>query len=126
MGTDGCAHDPVDAIGRRRFDQNLTAARLKQREPVIGNRSDRRRLISQPIFERLGIGHGRFAIAEQGADLGTMPFGGPPSQVQRVVRRGLNVELLGDLLTPSADQSRNCSAGNRPRSRKNSKQHGEV
>ena len=98
MGTDGRSHDPVNAIGRRRFDQQLTTARLKPRHQVIGNRAHHRRLIPKPIFERLGIGNSCLAIAEEGTDLGTMAFGGPPRQVQCIVRGGWNVDLLGDLI----------------------------
>ena len=97
MGTDRRSHDPVDAIRRRRFDRQLTAARLQPRHQVIGDRADHRRLIAKPIFERLGVGNRRFAIAEQGADLGTMAFGSPPRQVQRLVLRYWKVDLLGDL-----------------------------
>ena len=97
MGTDGRSHDPVDAISRRRFDRQLTAARLEPRHQVIGNRAHHRRLIPKPIFERLGVGNRRLAIAEQGTDLGTVTFGGPPRQVQCIVRGRWNVDLLGDL-----------------------------
>ena len=85
MGTDRCSHDPLDAIRRRRFDGQLTAAGLEPRHQVVGDRAHRRRLIAEPIFERLGVGDRRFAIAEEGTDLGTMTFGGPPRQVQCTV-----------------------------------------
>ena len=97
VGTDRRAHDPLDAVRRRRFDRQLTAAGLEPRHQVIGDRADHRRLIAEPVFERLGVGDRRFAIAEQGADLGTMAFGRPPRQVQRMVLGRWNVDLPGDL-----------------------------
>jgi hypothetical protein len=97
VGTDGRSHDPIDAISRRWFDRQLTAARLEPRHEVIGNCAHHRRLIPKPIFESFGIGNRRFAIAEQGADLSTMPFNSPPRQIQRVVRRRGNVNLLSNL-----------------------------
>jgi len=97
MGTDRRAHDTIDAISRRRFDRQLTAARLKPRHQVIGNRAHHRCLIPKPIFERLGVSNRRLAIAEEGTDLGTETFGSPPRQVQCIVRGRWNVDLLGDL-----------------------------
>jgi hypothetical protein len=97
MGTDGRSHDPVDAIGRGRFDQHLTTARLKPRGKVIGNRTYDCRLIAKPIFARFSIGHRRFAIAKDGADLGTMPFDSPSREVQCVVCGQLRADVLGDL-----------------------------
>jgi hypothetical protein len=44
---------------------------------VIRDRADHCRLIAEPVFERIGVGDGRFPIAEQGADLGAMAFGRP-------------------------------------------------
>ena len=46
-----------------------------------GTAPDHRRLIAEPVFERLGVGDRRLTIAEQGADLGTMAFGRPARQV---------------------------------------------
>ena len=44
---------------------------------MIGDRADHRRLIAEPVFERLGVGDGRFPRAERDADLGAMAFGRP-------------------------------------------------
>jgi hypothetical protein len=96
MGMDGGSHNTFDAIGRRRFDRHLTAADLEARRKVIRDCTNHRRLISEPIFKRLGIGKRRFAIAEQAADLGTMTFGSPPRQVQRMVHGRWEVNLLRD------------------------------
>ena len=93
MGMDRRAHDPLDTVRRRRFGHQLTAACLQPRHQVIGNRADNRRLIAEPMFDRLGVGDGRFAITEQGADLGAMAFPRASGQIVAVMRSGLHADL---------------------------------
>jgi enolase len=86
MRTDRGANDAVDTIGRGRLDRKRAAPRLQKRNELIRNRTDSRHLISQPIFEPPRIGDARLPKASQGADFGTMPFGGPPREARRKAR----------------------------------------
>jgi len=97
MSTDRGANDAVDTIGRGRLDRKHAAPRLQKRNELIRNRTDSRHLISQPIFEQRRIGDARLSKASQGADFGTMPFGGPPRQARRKARGSRESELLCDL-----------------------------
>ena len=97
MSTDRSANDAVDTIGCGRLDRKRAAPRLQKRNELIRNRTDSRHLISQPIFEQRRIGDARLSKASQGADFGTMPFGGPPRQARRKARGSRDSELLCDL-----------------------------
>ena len=126
VGTDRCSYDAVNAISRRRFDQQLAAARLEPRHQVVGNRAHHCCLIPKPIFERLGVSNRRLAIAEEGTDLGTMTFrrSAPTGSVHRPRARE-----RGFAGRPPPAICRSISEpanGNRPRSRKNSSKHGEA
>ena len=98
MSVDRGTDDPIDTIRCGRLDRKLAAPRLKERGELVRNRPDCRHSISQPGFEQFGVGDGRFPEAQQGSDLGAVPFRGSPWQVQRKVSGHLNDELPCDLL----------------------------
>src|SRR5208282_4578004 len=73
MSMDRSTDDPIHTVGYGRLDRKLATPRLKERSELVWNRPDGRHLISQPDFEPVGVGDGRFPEAEPGSDLGAVP-----------------------------------------------------
>jgi hypothetical protein len=98
MRVDRGPDDPVDAVGRRRFDPKLAAPGLEEGGEGIGIGARRGHPIAQPGLERLGVGDGCFPEPEQGTDLGAVTFPGPTGRRISAIEAGLYVELLRHVL----------------------------
>jgi hypothetical protein len=72
--------------------------RLKECGELIRDRSDGGDLISQPGFEPLRVGDGRFPKSKRRPDFGAVTFRGSFRQLQRKNHGQPNGKLTGDLL----------------------------
>ena len=75
MGTLGCTHDSLDAIGCRRLECLLAATCLQtfnEHVKIAGCLGGS--VVSKLNEQRIGVGDGRFAKAEVGANLSTESF----------------------------------------------------
>ena len=93
MGMDRGADDPIDTISRGRLDRKLTTPGFEERNKLIRARPHGRHLISQPLFEQVGVGNRCFSEAKQSSDLGPMPLPCPAGCIVSVVAVGLHAKL---------------------------------
>jgi hypothetical protein len=116
---------PIDTISRGRLDRKLATPSFEECNELIRARSYGWHLISQPLFELLGVGNRCLPEASQGSDFGATPFCGPPRQDQRIITGNLNAQwpcnILNDRPVGLGGRSREPSTVTEER-----QQHGEA
>ena len=74
VGANRATDDALDTVGRWRLDAERSAARLQLRgQPIVVARL-RDGVVTEPRPERRGVGNGRLAEIEEGADFGPLSF----------------------------------------------------
>jgi hypothetical protein len=93
MSMDRGADDSIDTIRCGQLNRKLATSRFKERGELIRNHPDCRHSISQPGFEQLGVGGGRFPESQPCSDLGPMTLPGPACRVVPIAIIELRAKL---------------------------------
>jgi hypothetical protein len=119
VSMDRSTNDALNPISTRRLDLEIAAALLKGAGQLSHIATVGHSMIAQPFRQRLAIGNGRLAEAEQCADFGAVAFEGAVRDRQSVGRYGPGAELPRDVGN-GVWIDLLLGAGNRPCARKNS------